>query len=167
MCAGAPTHGRHASIVGALMDTGRSAVSTATTIGTSMNPSSQIHRRTRLRATLGIAGIAMLAACASTPPPTAKLQAARESIATAEQAQAGQYAPGELSEPRMKIASANSAVQDQNMVSAARLADESSTEANLATAKTMDVKAQAVNAQMQQSNATLVNEMQRSGGATP
>ncbi len=132
-----------------------------------MNAFSHLHRRTRLRVPLGIAGIAMLAACASTPPPTAKLQAAREAIATAEQAQAGQYAAGELSEARMKIASANSAVQDQNMVSAARLADESSTEANLATAKTMDAKAQAVNAQMQQSNATLINEMQRSGGATP
>jgi len=132
-----------------------------------MNLSHPFHRRTRLRVPLGIAGIVLVAACASTPPPTAKLQAAREAIAAAEQAQAGQYAPSELSEARMKIASANSAVQDQNMISAARLADESSTEANLATARTMDVKAQAVNAQMQQSNATLINEMQRSGGATP
>jgi Domain of unknown function (DUF4398) len=167
MCAGAPTHRRQARIVIALVDDGRSAVSTATTIGISMNPPFQIHRRTRLRASLGLAGVALLAACASTPPPTAKLQAAHEAIATAEQAQAGQYAAGELSEARMKIASADSAVHDQNMVSAARLADESSTEANLATAKTMNVKAQAVNAQMQQSNATLINEMQRSGGATP
>jgi hypothetical protein len=53
------------------------------------------------------------------------------------------------------------------MLSAARLADESNTEATLATAKTADVKAHAVNAEMQQSNSTLINELQRSDGATP
>jgi hypothetical protein len=52
------------------------------------------------------------------------------------------------------------------MIAAAQLADESSAEANLATAKSADVKAQAVNTEMQQSNATLVNELQRSDGAT-
>jgi hypothetical protein len=157
-------------MVNPLVEAGGIAGSTATTIGIPMNPSYRFHRRTRLRVPLGIAGIAgvaLAAACASTPPPTAKLQAAREAIAAAEQAQAGQYAASELSEARMKIAAANGAAQEQNMIAAARLADESSTEANLATARTLDVKAQAVNAQMQQSNATLINEMQRSGGATP
>jgi hypothetical protein len=149
------------------MDAGRNAGSTATTIGTRMISSIQIQHGSHLRASLGLAAVVLLAACASTPPPTAKLQAAREAIATAEQAQAGQYAVGELSEARMKIASADSAVHDQNMVSAARLADESSTEANLATATTADVKAHAVNAEMQQSNSTLINELQRSDGATP
>jgi hypothetical protein len=132
-----------------------------------MNPSSPVHERSRLRASLAIAGVVLLTACASTPPPTAKLQAAKDAIATAEQAQAGQYAASELSEARVKIASANSAVQDQNMIAAARLADESSAEANLATARSADAKAQAVNAEMQQSNATLINELQRSDGATP
>jgi hypothetical protein len=132
-----------------------------------MNSSIQIHQGSLVRASLGLAALVLLAACASTPPPTAKLQAAREAIATAEQAQAGQFAPGELSEARMKIASADSAVQTQNMLSAARLADESNTEATLATAKTADVKAHAVNAEMQQSNSTLINELQRSDGATP
>ncbi len=132
-----------------------------------MNPSSQIHLGRRLRAVFGIAGIALLAACASTPPPTAKLQAARDAIAAAEQAQAGQYAASELSEARLKIASANSAVQSQNMIAAAQLADESSAEANLATARSANAKALAVNAEMQQSNATLINELQRSNGATP
>jgi hypothetical protein len=167
MFARAPTCGRGSYIIAALMEAGIRAGSTATTIGTSMNPSSPISPGTRRRAALGIAGAALLAACASTPPPTAKLQAAREAIATAEQAQAGQYAGSELSEARLKIAAADTAVHDQNMVSAARLAEESSTEANLAIARTADVKANAVNADMQHSNTTLINEMQRSDGATP
>jgi hypothetical protein len=154
-------------MVAVLVGAGGSAESTATTIGISMNSSTQLNGSSAPHAALGIAWIILLAACASTPPPTAKLQAARDAIATAEQAQAGQYAAGELTEARLKIASADTAVKGQNMVSAARLADESNTEANLATAKTADLKAQAVNAEMQQSNSTLVNELERSDGATP
>jgi hypothetical protein len=167
MFARAPTGGSDPPIIASLMEPGTRAGSTATTIGTRMNRSSPVNPDARRRASLGIAGVALLAACASTPPPTAKLQAARDAIATAEQAQAGRYASSELSEARLKIAAADTAVQDRNMVSAARLAEESSTEADLAIAKTADVKATAVNADMQHSNTTLINELQRSDGATP
>ena len=107
----------------------------------------------------------MLGACAETPPvPTASLQAARQAISDAERAEAGRYASGELGEARIKLASADTAVSEQKMTMAARFADESRTEAQLASAKTADVKAKAVNDEMSRSTGTLIQEMQRNSG---
>jgi hypothetical protein len=50
------------------------------------------------------------------------------------------------------------------MVTAGRLADEARAEAELAVAKTGVAKANAVNADMERSNATLIEEMQRKTG---
>jgi uncharacterized protein DUF4398 len=109
----------------------------------------------------------MLAACASTPPPTAALQAAHQAISNAERAEAGRYAPEELSEARTRLASADTAVSEQKMTMAAQFAEESNVEAQLASAKTADLKAKAVNAEMTQSTGTLVEEMQRKSGEKP
>jgi Domain of unknown function (DUF4398) len=111
--------------------------------------------------------VAWLAACASTPPPTADLQAARLAIANAEQVDASRYAGEELGEARAKLESADTAVKEQRMVIAARFADESRADAELASAKTGAAKADAVNAEMKRSNGTLVEEMQRSPGDKP
>ncbi len=110
---------------------------------------------------VGFAGVLMLAACASTPAPTASLQAAHLAISNAERAEAGHYAPGELGEARDKLASADTAVSEQRMTMAERFADESRVEAELASAKTADVKAKTVNDEMTRSNGTLLDEMQR------
>lgn len=113
----------------------------------------------------GLAGALMITGCASAPPaPTAKLEAAQKAIATAEQAEAGRHAGTELAQARTKLASANAAVQQEEMVAAAQLADQSRAEAELASAKTAAVKAQAVNDDMNQSNVALVDEMQRTTG---
>lgn len=129
-----------------------------------MNATSQTQRGSRLRIAVGLTGILMLGACAETPPPTASLQAARQAISNAERAEAGRYASGELGEARTKLASADTAVSEQKMTTAARFADESRTEAELASAKTADVKAKAVNEEMSHSTRTLVEEMQRNSG---
>jgi hypothetical protein len=106
-----------------------------------------------------------LCACASTPvPPTANLQEARHAIAVADQAEAGRYAPHELSAARAKLAAADDAVSARRMVAAQRLADESTEDAELASAKTADVMANSVNREMKRSTATLTEEMQRSSG---
>jgi hypothetical protein len=105
------------------------------------------------------------AACASTPPiPSASLQAAQQSIANAERVESGTHAAAELSEAKAKLAAAQSAVDAKNMLAAERLADEAHVEAELAVAKTGVVKANAVNADIERSNATLVEEMQRNAG---
>ncbi|HTC15750.1 MAG TPA: DUF4398 domain-containing protein [Steroidobacteraceae bacterium] len=107
----------------------------------------------------------MLAACASTPPaPSASMQAAQRAISQAEGAEAGRYAPAELSEARAKLASADTASAEQKMTLAERFAEESRVEAELASAKTADVKARAVNDELMRSNGTLSDEMQRNPG---
>lgn len=133
-----------------------------------MNRTSYAHRSSRLRIAGGLTGVLMLAACASTPPaPTASLQAAQLAISNAERTDASRYASGELSEARSKLASADTAVKQQRMLLAERFADESRTEAELASAKTAEVKARAVNDEMTRSTDTLVEEMQRSSGDKP
>jgi hypothetical protein len=122
---------------------------------------------------VGLTGALMFVAsasfvgCASTPPPTAGLQAARLAISNAEQADASRYAGEELGEARTKLASADTAVKEQRMIMAGRFADESRADAELASAKTGAAKAQAVNAEMTHSTGTLVEEMQRSSGDKP
>jgi hypothetical protein len=143
-------------------------VSTATQLRIEMNATSQGHRDSRLALAVGLTGVLMLGACASTPPaPTGSLQAARQAISNAERAEAGRYAPGELGEARTKLASADTAVSEQRMTMAERFAEESRAEAELASAKTADVKAKAVNDEMTRSTGTLIDEMQRSSGEKP
>src|ERR1700733_11525207 len=109
----------------------------------------QSHQIRRLPAVAALTGIMALTACASAPPaPTVSLQAAQQAIVTAEQADAGHFASGELGEARSELTSANTAVADQHMVVAEGLADESRTEAQLAFARTTDLKAQAGNEEM-------------------
>jgi hypothetical protein len=132
-----------------------------------MNARSPEYGGSPLRTAVSLTALLILGACASTPPPTSSLQGAREAIANAERVEAGRYASGELAEARTKLASADTAVSEQRMPMAERLANESRVEAELASAKTADVKATAVNDEMKRSNGTLVEEMQRSSGDKP
>jgi len=130
-----------------------------------MNSTLQQPRRFRISVVVGFAATFLVAACASTPPaPTAALDAAHLAITNAERADAGHYASDELAEARIKLDSANAAVTDRQMSSAERLANESRTEAELASARTTEIKAKAVNAEMQRGTGTLIEEMQRNTG---
>lgn len=112
-----------------------------------------------------IAALLLLSSCASAPkPPTAALQAAEQAIANAERARVADYASVELSIAREKLAAANSAVQIKEMLKAEHLAQQAQVEAELAYAKAEEAKARAVNEQMQKSNETLMQEMQRTTG---
>ncbi len=112
-----------------------------------------------------LVGVLLLGGCASTPPaPTAQLAAAHQAIADAERVDAGRYAAGEIGEARAKLVQADAAVAKQHMVAARRLAVESHTEADLATAITAARKATAENAQLQRGNDALTEEMQRNSG---
>ena len=69
-----------------------------------------------------------------------------------------------MSAARTNLAAADGAVSAQRMFAARRLADESTADAELASARTADVKANSINREMKRSNATLIEEMQRSSG---
>lgn len=113
----------------------------------------------------GLAGLLLLVgACASTPPaPESALNAARVAITNAEKAQAGQFAAAELGEAREKLALADNAVRDENMVVAERFARESQVQAELASARTAAAKAASVNEEMRRGADALAEEMQRAG----
>jgi hypothetical protein len=126
-----------------------------------MNATSQEHRGSPWGMAVGVTGVLMLAACASTPAPTASLQAAHQAISNAERAEAGHYAPLELNE------GVPSSRPPTPPLRSGKLAEESNFEAQLASAKTADLKAKAVNAEMSQSTGTLIEEMQRKSGEKP
>jgi hypothetical protein len=58
-------------------------------------------------------------------------------------------------------------VSERTMNTAEQFAEESRVEAELATAKTANVKAKAVNEEMMLSNGALVDELQRNSGGKP
>ena len=118
----------------------------------------------RLRVATVLGGAFMITACASTPAPTAQIQAAQQAIAAAERTDASRHAAAELGAAQARLASANTAVQAKEMEAAARLADESRVEAELATARAASVKARMVNDEMKRSTGTLIDEMQRNTG---
>jgi PBP1b-binding outer membrane lipoprotein LpoB len=129
-----------------------------------MNAISKERQALRLRVATVLAGALMITACASTPAPTAQLQAAQQAIAAAERTDASRHAAAELGAAQAKLASANTAVHAKEMDAAARLADESRVEAELAAARTASVKARMVNEEMKRSTGTLIDEMQRNAG---
>lgn len=127
-------------------------------------PFKSVRARRRLRVAVP-AVLLGLAACASAPPiPAPNLQAAQQAITSAERAEAGTHAAAELAAARAKLSGAHRAVESKEMIVAGRLADEARAEADLAVAKTGAVKAKAVNADMERSTATLIDEMQRKTG---
>jgi len=112
-----------------------------------------------------LAGMLMfLAACASAPvAPDSALDAAKVAILNAEKAEAGQFAGAELGEAREKLAMADGAVKEENMVVAERFAQESRVQAELASARTAAAKAAAVNKELERGADALTEEMQRAG----
>lgn len=116
----------------------------------------------------GVVGLCLAAvitgACATAPqPPTAALNAARDSIASAEESGARQHAGAELDEAQQKLVLAERSVSDAQMVDAERLAQESKITAQLAAARTESAKAAEINREMRRSADALAEEMRRTG----
>lgn len=115
---------------------------------------------------LAAAGLLALAGCATPPvPPTEALQAAESAISNAEQARVADYASTELTMARQKLALANTAARNDQMVQAEYLAIESRTHAELALATAEERRAKAINDDMQKSIDVLKEEMKRATGA--
>jgi uncharacterized lipoprotein YmbA len=112
--------------------------------------------------------VLLSAGCASSPPaPTAQIQAAQQAIDEAERAQAARHAASALSQARTKLASANNAVQAEDMDQALRLAKEARIDAELASARTAAAKARSANDEIREGTRTLVEELERRTGGTP
>lgn len=107
----------------------------------------------------------VLAACQSTPPPPVQqMQAAQFAIASAEQERATDFVPLDMRQAHAKLTAARVAIESEDMELATRLADESRVSAELATAKTAEMKARAMHDEMQESFDTLQREILRNTG---
>jgi hypothetical protein len=133
--------------------------------GFDMNKSSQVARIQKPLVGAALVGVLVaLGACASAPPaPESALDAAKVAITNAEKAEANRYAGAELGEAREKLAQAGGAVQQEQMILAEQLAQQSRVQAELASARTGAAKAAEVNAEMARGAVALKEEMQRAG----
>lgn len=123
------------------------------------------NRMRPLRFAFNTLGLLTLTACMTAPlPPDQELQAAALAITSAEQARVADYASPELGQAREKLAAANAAAQQEKMVDAKRLAEQSRVDAELAMARAEAIKAKAVNDEMKKSTKSLEQEMQRNTG---
>lgn len=111
-----------------------------------------------------LAVVTLLAACASAPVvPTESLNAAKDAIASAEQAGARQHAGADLDEARTRLMQAEEAVAEEAMDEAERFAQQSQVAAELALARTEAARATAINRDMRRAAEALDAEMQRQG----
>jgi uncharacterized protein YaiL (DUF2058 family) len=110
----------------------------------------------------GLAGAAfVVAACASTPPPTAQMAVSAAAVSRAAGAGAPAGAPVEMSTARDKMAQANLAMSNKDYDKARMLALEAQNDAQLAEAKTETAKANKAAAEMQESTRVLSEELAR------
>lgn len=127
----------------------------------------RFHNRRRhfsAAALISIGGALLLSACASTPEPTLAMSSAEQAINTADRSRAADTASPELSEARAKLAAAQTAIHDDKMNEARRLAFEARIDAELASAKFATTKEQAANDEIRRSTDMLTQEMQRNPG---
>src|SRR4051794_21113749 len=87
------------------------------------------------------AALLALAACATTPPPTEQLAAARAMVAQA-QPLAASDAPGDLHTAQAKLASAEAAMERGDYAVARRLAEQADVDARLAWTAAENARAQ-------------------------
>ena len=113
-----------------------------------------------------------MSGCASTPKePTLAFQAADRAIADAEQEHAVDFAPNELGAARQKMQQARSIVAqragERGHQRALYLAEKALSDAELAAALARNGRAQAINAELQNNNDVLREELQRKSGEAP
>lgn len=117
-------------------------------------------------------GASLMACVAVSPASTDAILAADAAIKQAEEARVADYASADLRSAREKVAAARAmaekAVQEKDekaMRQARVLAEESRSDAELATAKAQEAKAESVNKELQRNNDALQQEIQRKSGS--
>jgi len=117
-------------------------------------------RKLRLMTPLAVAGLALLTACASTPPPTAELAVGRAAVERATGPAAAE-APVEMAAARDKITRANAAFASKDYELARRLATEAEADATLAEAQSRSVRSTRALAEVREGVRMLREEMAR------
>ena len=120
--------------------------------------------RTAGRTSIYLLLAALATGCASTPPPTAELDAADAALARARDLQAQSLAPVELGFAEKKRAAASVALEDRDNKLARTLAAQAEADAALAAAKSRAAAARAEVQRKTSENAALRSELLNEGG---
>lgn len=110
---------------------------------------------------LAVGAAILMAACASTPPPTDQLAVSTAAVASAVGAGSGQFAAADLKMARDKLDRANVAMTAKDYELARSLAQEAQVDARLAEARANSAKAQKAADELQESRRILREEMDR------
>lgn len=113
------------------------------------------------RAAAALIPLALVAACATTPPPTDLMSRANSALSEAEQSGARQHAPLEMRFAREKYAAAQSAMGREDYQEARRLAEQAIANARLAEAKADAADARAAAQEVRKSVEALRRELLR------
>lgn len=107
-----------------------------------------------------------LSACGGTPPPRTELTAAEVAVGEAEEARAAEHASGSFTLAQDKLARARAAVEEQEFVTARRLAEQAEVDAQLAEAEARSEVARARAAELRESIRILEEEIERQRSPT-
>lgn len=110
---------------------------------------------------LAVGAAILMAACASTPPPTDQLAVSTAAVASAVSAGSGQFAAADLRMARDKLDRANVAMTAKDYELARWLAQEAQVDARLAEARANSAKAQKAADELQEGRRILREEMDR------
>lgn len=117
---------------------------------------------TRIGLPAMITGASMLlAACASTPAPTAQVAVSKAAVADAAGAGGMAFAPVEMKAAREKLDSANAAIATNDYDRARMLAEEAQVDAQLAEAKAHSSKARKAADELREDSRVLQEEINR------
>lgn len=129
-------------------------------------------RRTGAFLLFVITSCLLMVACATTPqPPNDAIRMAEDAINRAEEARVADYASVELRSAREKLNESRSLSQaavmnkdEKAAIKARRLAEQSRSDAELATIKAQEARARSVNEEIQRNIDALESALQRTGG---
>lgn len=107
------------------------------------------------------AALALLGACASTPPPTNQMAVSNAALAHAVAAGSAEYAPREMGMAREKMGRANLALVAKDNDAALALAQQAQLDAQLAESKTETAKARKSAEALDEASRVLREEMNR------
>jgi hypothetical protein len=105
--------------------------------------------------------VALIAGCASVPPPTEQMAVSKSAIANAASAGGTEYAPVEMKAAQDKMESANRAMAKEDYENARWLAEQAQADARLAEKKAQAAKAQKASSAMQDDLRVLREELNR------